>query len=97
MTTPTNIKSLNKHNLYMTLYVLGGSFDESQTAVGQIAGFNMWQREMSAEELLTETCGSEGTVASIDNFSEKGTLERSITTFPECAGNNSYIYKFICN
>ena len=59
--------------------------DVTQAAVGAIADFNMWSYEMSEDELNSQTCGSNGDVASWDTFVEKGVSLRTVKEFPTCS------------
>ena len=44
----------------------------------------MWNREMSVEELNSETCGVSGNIVSWNTLRERGTSRRSQQNFPEC-------------
>lgn len=55
--------------------------NEGETTVGLITEFNMWDYEMSVDEISSKTCGTLGNVASWTGTSSKwGTLlEKRIT------------------
>ena len=59
--------------------------DVTQAAVGAIADFNMWSYEMSEDELASQTCGSNGDVASWDTLEERGVSLRTDRGFPICS------------
>ena len=64
----------------------GGEFELYQTTTGQLAEFNLWKSEMSADELNTLTCEAEGNVASWGSLQEHGTSLRTSRTFANCDG-----------
>ena len=74
---------------------LGGSLDSNQTVPGQLADFNMWQREMTLNELNLLTCGTEGDVVSWNTLQEEGVSNRTQKEFPSCAGKKFTIYIII--
>ena len=67
------------------LHVDGG-YDRKQVVPGKLAEFNMWNREMTADELNSETCGAHGNVVSWSTLQERGTAVKSSENFPRCAG-----------
>ena len=66
--------------------ISGGRFDITQTVPGQIADFNMWQKEMTVDELNYEGCGTEGDVISWNTLKEKGDSNRTQKEFTACNG-----------
>ena len=58
---------------------------------GQLADFNMWDYEMSADEVNVTTCEPAGNVASWDTLKEKGDAMESVKAFPGCNG------RFVCS
>ena len=65
---------------------VGGRLDVAQVVPGKLANFNMWRREMTAEELNSQTCGAKGNVVSWDTLREKGIYPRSKHFLPGCNG-----------
>ena len=68
----------------------GGSFDSYQTVPGQIANFNMWQREMTLDELNYEGCETKGDVVSSNTLQENGVSNRAQKEFPACSGKKMF-------
>ena len=68
---------------------LGGNLDSDQTVPGQIADFNIWQREMTLDELNLLTCGTEGDVVSWNTLQEEGVSDRTQKEFTACKGKRS--------
>ena len=68
--------------------------NSDQTVPGEIADFNMWQREMTLDELNNEGCGTEGDVASWNTLKEKGVSNRTQKKFSACNGKRSF-FSFI--
>ena len=62
----------------------GKNLKSQQIVIGEIADFNMWSYEMSEDELNSQTCGSNGDVASWDTLEEKGVSLRTVRGFPIC-------------
>ena len=65
---------------------LDGGFDIRQMAPGKLADFNMWQHEMTEDELNSDSCGARGDVASWETLKEKGTSLRTKHVLPSCIG-----------
>ena len=63
-----------------------GGYDRAQVVPGKLAEFNMWNREMTVDELNSETCGAHGNVVSWSTLQERGTAVRSSGNFPNCVG-----------
>ena len=55
-----------------------------QTVPGELAQFNMWNKEMSVDELNLETCGVSGNIVSWNTLRERGKSRRSQQRFPKC-------------
>ena len=72
----------------------GGGFDSDQTVPGQIADFNMWQREMTLDELNHQGCGTEGDVVSWNTLGEAGVSTKTQKEFTACNGKRSF-FSFI--
>ena len=53
---------------------------------GQLADFNMWDYEMSADEVNVTTCGPAGNVVSWNTLKEKGESMEIVKAFPGCNG-----------
>ena len=68
--------------------------NSDQTVPGEIADFNMWQREMTLNELNLLTCETEGDVASWNTLKEKGVSNRTRKEFTACNGKRSF-FSFI--
>ena len=66
----------------------GGNLSTIQVTTGQLADFNMWDYEMSADEVNVTTCGPAGNVASWDTLKKKGEPMESVKAFPGCNGKN---------
>ena len=64
----------------------GGTFSLDQSISGKIAEFNIWNQEMSVEELNSQTCGVSGNVASWNTLQERGKSARAYRKFPTCNG-----------
>ena len=62
----------------------------NQTVPGQIANFNMWQREMTLDELNLLTCGTEGDVVSWNTLQEEGVSNRTEKEFTACNGKQFF-------
>ena len=75
---------------------LGGGFSLNQMVPGQIADFNMWQREMTLNELNLLTCGTEGDVVSWNPLQEKGVSNRTQKEFAVCDGKKPFKNFRIC-
>ena len=71
----------------------GGDFESDQTVPGQIADFNMWQKEMTLNELNLLTCGTEGDVVSWFTLHEKGVSNRTQKEFTACDGKQLKLWK----
>ena len=71
------------------------SLDVQHSLPSQIAEFNIWNYEMTLEELLSETCGNTGNVASWETLNEKGTSVREYQTFPSCKGRYKFKFNFV--
>ena len=69
----------------------GGDLSVEQTTDGQLADFNMWDYEMSADEVNVTTCGPAGNVVSWDSLKKKGESMESVKAFPGCNG------RFVCS
>ena len=65
---------------------LGGGLESDQTVPGQLADFNMWQREMTLNELNLLTCGTIGDVVSWNTLKEEGVSIRTEKEFTACHG-----------
>ena len=72
-------------------YLSGGGLSVSHTIPGQLADFNLWQREMSEQELNSLSCSAEGDVSSFRTLEERGVSAKSFRTFPECQGKSKRI------
>lgn len=69
----------------MTLrLVLDGGYDKKQTVPGELADFNMWDKEMTVEQLNSKTCGVKGNIVSWSSLKERGISKRDLQTFPKC-------------
>ena len=66
-------------------FILGGGFDISQTVLGKLAEFNLWNTSMSQSQLNSMTCGTTGNIVSWNTLLEKGTANRTYENFPECS------------
>ena len=64
----------------------GGHFDLKQTVPGQIADFNMWQKDMTVDELNHEGCETEGDVVSWNTLEEKSLSSKTQKEFAACHG-----------
>ena len=64
----------------------GGGLDRFQSIPGQMAEFNIWNREMGAREADVETCGTVGDVVSWSTLKVKGNSAESEDIFPACFG-----------
>ena len=74
--------------------------DITQATAGQLADFNMWDYEMSADEVNVTTCGPVGNVVSWDTLKKKGESLESVKAFPGCNGrsvSNVYCLKIFRN
>ena len=71
--------------MWLVMYSDGG-YQLTQTTPGQIAVFNMWDYEMTAEEVNSKTCGSGGNVSSWDTLNVKGISDTAYRIFPGCKG-----------
>ena len=72
-----------------TIYTTGGNLSIQQTTAGQLADFNMWDYEMSADEVNVTTCGPAGNVVSWDTLKKKGDAMESVKAFPGCNGEST--------
>ena len=72
--------------LLSSILYLDGGFDLAQASYGKLADFNIWRREMSVDQLNSETCGFSGDVVSWRTLQEKGTSARTKHVFPGCNG-----------
>ena len=60
----------------------------TDTNNAQIAEFNMWHHEMTAEEINTQTCGMEGTVSNWNRLRVVGQYVETREQFPDCQGKS---------
>ena len=58
----------------------------SQTTAGEMADFNMWQHEMTADEVVSQTCGAYGSVSTWSTLQEKGISRAMHKDFRDCQG-----------
>lgn len=58
--------------MFTTIFVSVGGFDENQLVVGAVAGFNLWNYDMNADELNALTCGNTGNVLTYFDFTVSG-------------------------
>ena len=65
---------------------LDGGFRIGEMTPGMLADFNMWQHEMTEDELNSDSCGARGDVASWETLKEKGTSLRTKHILPSCIG-----------
>ena len=65
---------------------LGGGFSLNQMVPGQIAEFNMWEKEMTLNELNFELCGAEGDVVSWNTLQEEGSSLWTHKEYTACNG-----------
>ena len=75
---------LNKYINRSSNTVLDNGYDVSQTVAGRLAEFNMWNFELSQDELNFNTCDKDGNVVSWNTLQERGTSTRSVQSFPVC-------------
>ena len=73
---------------------VGGRLDIAQVVPGKLADFNMWQREMTADELNSQTCGAEGNAVSWNTLREQGSSPRTKHFLPGCNGKTLYLSGF---
>jgi hypothetical protein len=50
----------------------------------------MWNYEMTSEEVNSQTCGTEGNIASWSTLQEQGVSTRTHDLFPDCVGKQIY-------
>ena len=70
---------------------LGGDLESDQTVPGQLADFNMWQREMTLNELNLLTCGTIGDVVSWNTLKEEGVSNKAKKQFTACKGKTYFM------
>ena len=73
--------------------ILGGDFDLDQMVSGQIVDFNMWQREMTLDEMNDKGCGTEGDVVSWNTLQEEGVSNWTQKEFAVCNGKKIFNLK----
>ena len=66
-----------------------------QVTAGQLADFNMWDYEMSADEVNVTTCGPAGNVVSWNTLKKKGEFVESVKALPGCNGRFVSIVSFV--
>ena len=71
----------------LILKILGNKTYITGTTVAKITDFNLWDYEMSENELSSQTCGTKGNVVSWDSLKERGPANRTAKSFPKCNGN----------
>ena len=80
------IINLNTCCKFSVIIASGGDFESDQMVAGQIADFNMWQKEMTLDELNYEGCETEGDVVSWNTLKEEGVSIRTEKEFTACHG-----------
>ena len=63
---------------------IGGLPDRSETTVGKVAEFNMWDYAMNEQRLNSETCGEDGNIVSKDTLKKAGPAEWTVEDFSQC-------------
>ena len=58
--------------MFTTIVVIVGGFDENQLVVGAVAGFKLWNYDMTVDELNAITCGNTGNVLTYFDFTVSG-------------------------
>ena len=58
--------------MFTTIVVIVGGFDENQLVVGAVAGFKLWNYDMTVDELNAITCGNTGNVLTYFDFTASG-------------------------
>ena len=71
----------------LILKILGSETYITGNTVAKITEFNLWNYEMSENELNSKTCGTKGNVVSWDSLKERGSANRTAKSFPKCNGN----------
>ena len=67
----------------------GGKLQAHQAVPGQIADFNIWQREMTLDDLNHEGCRTKGDIVSWNTLQEKGVSSRTEKKLTACDGKES--------
>ena len=82
------------HLLLNSILCLDGGFELDQTSPGQLTDFNMWQHEMTLDELNSATCGTKGDVVSWDTLQERGSSSKTNKFLPGCNGKHTSLNLF---
>lgn len=71
------------------LFITVGSFDSSQLTEARVAGFNMWDYELTADQMNALTCESEGNLVSPSTLQLGGTASYTYENF-DCGECNVF-------
>ncbi|XP_067939166.1 uncharacterized protein [Watersipora subatra] len=82
--TNKSIRSRGNMVLLQEQDSFGGALDINQVATGKLAGFNIWDYEMTHQQINIKTCGTKGNVVSDDTLEQRGTMVTAVQAFPSC-------------